>query len=104
MLVGLGVPLQDQWLAANEHRLNAPVTIGVGGLFDYFAGSVSRAPHWLRIIGMEWIWRLMLEPRRLARRYLIGNANFCATRSARLFASAAARNVHMRHTSASQQN
>lgn len=78
LLVGLGVPLQDQWLAVNAHRLNAPVVIGVGGLFDYFAGRVSRAPHAFRVIGMEWVWRLMLEPRRLARRYILGNAKFFA--------------------------
>jgi exopolysaccharide biosynthesis WecB/TagA/CpsF family protein len=78
VLVGLGVPLQDQWIAATIHRLDAPVVIGVGGLFDYFAGRVSRAPHALRVIGMEWAWRLLLEPRRLARRYLVGNIKFLA--------------------------
>lgn len=78
VLVGMGVPLQDEWIADNHHRLNAPVAAGVGGLFDYFAGRVSRAPHWLRSIGMEWTWRLMLEPRRLAKRYLVGNAVFLA--------------------------
>lgn len=84
VLVGLGVPIQDQWIATNMHRLTAPVVIGVGGLFDYFAGRVSRAPHALRVIGMEWGWRLMLEPRRLAHRYLVGNIKFLghATREA----------------------
>lgn len=76
VLVGLGVPLQDTWIATNHNRLITPVAIGVGGLFDYFAGRVSRAPFWLRSIGLEWMWRLMLEPRRLAKRYLVGNAVF----------------------------
>ena len=76
VLVGMGVPLQDEWIARHAHRLDAPVLVGVGGLFDFFAGSVSRAPHGLRVIGCEWMWRLALEPRRMARRYLIGNAVF----------------------------
>ncbi len=78
VLVGLGVPLQDKWLAENAHRLSAPVVIGVGGLFDYFAGRVTRAPHALRAVGLEWTWRLMLEPRRLAKRYILGNVVFLA--------------------------
>ena len=49
---------------------------GVGGLFDFFAGSVSRAPHALRVVGCEWMWRLAQEPRRMARRYLLGNLHF----------------------------
>jgi exopolysaccharide biosynthesis WecB/TagA/CpsF family protein len=76
VLVGMGVPLQDEWIASNAHRLTAPVLIGVGGLFDFFAGNISRAPHAMRVIGCEWIWRLALEPRRMARRYIIGNAIF----------------------------
>ncbi len=78
VLVGMGVPLQDVWIAQNAARLNAPVLVGVGGLFDYFAGTVERAPHMMRVIGCEWVWRLALEPRRMARRYLIGNAIFLA--------------------------
>lgn len=78
VLVGMGVPLQDAWIARVGDRLKAPVRIGVGGLFDYFAGHVSRAPHVFRVIGCEWVWRLALEPRRMARRYLWGNAVFVA--------------------------
>ena len=78
VLVGMGVPLQDEWIAANAHRINAPVLAGVGGLFDFFAGSVRRAPHAFRVIGCEWVWRLMQEPRRMARRYLVGNVRFLA--------------------------
>jgi exopolysaccharide biosynthesis WecB/TagA/CpsF family protein len=76
LLVGLGVPLQDTWLAANAARITAPVTAGVGGLFDFFAGDVRRAPPLLRALGMEWTWRLALEPGRLWRRYILGNAVF----------------------------
>jgi exopolysaccharide biosynthesis WecB/TagA/CpsF family protein len=76
VLVGMGVPLQDEWIARMGDRLAAPVRIGVGGLFDYFAGNVSRAPHVFRVIGCEWMWRLVLEPRRMAKRYLLGNALF----------------------------
>ena len=50
--------------------------IGVGGLFDYFSGNIPRAPLWMRKTGLEWVWRLSMEPKRLARRYLLGNAEF----------------------------
>jgi exopolysaccharide biosynthesis WecB/TagA/CpsF family protein len=78
VLVGFGVPLQDQWAERNAHMLTAPVIAGVGGLFDFFAGAVSRSPKFMRTIGCEWIWRLALEPRRMAHRYLIGNVVFLA--------------------------
>ena len=76
VLVGLGVPLQDQWAERNAGRLDAAVVAGVGGLFDFFAGEVSRSPKVMRTIGCEWMWRLAMEPRRMAHRYLIGNAIF----------------------------
>ncbi len=82
VLVGMGVPLQDEWIVRVGERLTAPVRIGVGGLFDYFAGNVSRAPHVFRVIGCEWVWRLALEPRRMAKRYLAGNAMFMARATA----------------------
>lgn len=78
VLVAMGVPLQDEWVLTNAHRIAAPVTVGVGGLFDFFAGRVSRAPHAMRVVGCEWVWRLLLEPRRMAHRYLVGNAQFLA--------------------------
>ncbi len=78
LLAGLGVPLQDVWLAENRARLTVPVLAGVGGLFDFFAGRVSRAPMILRSLGLEWTWRLVQEPGRLWRRYLIGNGVFLA--------------------------
>lgn len=76
VLVGMGVPLQDQWIEANAHRFNAPVQVGVGGLFDFYSGRASRAPAILRTIGMEWTWRLAREPRRMWKRYIVGNVKF----------------------------
>ncbi len=76
LLVALGVPAQDIWLAANRDRLKPTVRMGVGGLFDFFAGHVTRAPLFVRRFGMEWAWRLGNEPIRLGRRYVIGNATF----------------------------
>ena len=78
LLVGMGVPLQDQWIERNAHRLQVPVLVGVGGLFDFFSGKVTRAPEMLRTLGLEWTWRLALEPRRMWRRYLLGNGVFLA--------------------------
>ena len=78
VLVAMGVPAQELWIARNRHRLTAPVVIGVGGLFDYYSGRIARAPLPLRKAGLEWAWRLAQEPRRLARRYLLGNVEFMA--------------------------
>ncbi len=76
LLVALGNPKQEEWIAANLARLNARVAIGVGALFDFLAGRVPRAPRWVRRMRFEWLYRLWLEPRRLWRRYLVGNARF----------------------------
>ena len=57
-------------MAAHVDRLNAPVLIGVGAAFDFHAGLVKRAPRWIQHSGLEWLFRLMSEPRRLWRRYL----------------------------------
>lgn len=78
VLVGFGVPLQEKWIARNRHRLNAPVVMGVGGLFDYYSGRIPRAPEMVRTLKSEWIWRLAMEPRRMAKRYVLGNAVFLA--------------------------
>lgn len=78
VLVGIGVPAQELWITRNRHRLCAPVIIGVGGLFDYYSDRIPRAPLLLRGLGCEWVWRLAMEPRRLARRYLLGNLEFLA--------------------------
>jgi exopolysaccharide biosynthesis WecB/TagA/CpsF family protein len=78
LLVAAGVPMQDLWIARNAHRLHPRICLGVGALFDFLAGRVRRAPAWVRRARCEWVWRLASEPRRMARRYLIGNATFLA--------------------------
>jgi exopolysaccharide biosynthesis WecB/TagA/CpsF family protein len=76
LLVGMGVPTQEKWIAAHRSRISVPVVLAVGGLFDYYAGRIPRAPLALRRIGCEWVWRLLQEPHRLAGRYVVGNAAF----------------------------
>lgn len=76
VFVGFGVPLQENWLTQHSERIDAPVQLAVGGLFDYYSGRIPRAPAAIRKIGCEWAWRLAQEPRRLASRYLWGNATF----------------------------
>ena len=76
VLVAMGVPMQDIWLARNAHRLNARLTLGVGALLDFLADRVARAPRPVRQVRMEWAWRLAMEPKRMARRYLVGNLVF----------------------------
>jgi N-acetylglucosaminyldiphosphoundecaprenol N-acetyl-beta-D-mannosaminyltransferase len=76
LLVGFGAPLQERWIERVRFRLEVPVLLGVGGLFDYYAGRVPRAPLWMRELGLEWAFRLWQEPRRLWRRYVLGNPSF----------------------------
>ena len=76
LFVGLGDPLQEHWIDAHRHELNVPVILTCGGLFDWASGDNPRAPRWMLSSGLEWLWRLMLEPGRLASRYLIGNPVF----------------------------
>jgi N-acetylglucosaminyldiphosphoundecaprenol N-acetyl-beta-D-mannosaminyltransferase len=78
LLVGMGNPIQERWIMRNLLRLEVPVCMGVGGLFDFWAGNVRRAPRWIRRMGQEWAWRLVEQPRQKARRYLIGNPLFLA--------------------------
>jgi exopolysaccharide biosynthesis WecB/TagA/CpsF family protein len=76
VLVALGVPKQDLWIARNRYRINARLVMGVGAQFDFWSGRVPRAPEYMRRHGMEWIMRLAVEPKRLAHRYLVGNFEF----------------------------
>ncbi|MDD1650145.1 MAG: WecB/TagA/CpsF family glycosyltransferase [Methylococcaceae bacterium] len=76
LLVAFGAPKQEVWLAGRQHELKPRVLIGVGGLFDFYSGRIPRAPVWMREIGLEWTWRLMQEPGRMWRRYVIGNPLF----------------------------
>ena len=73
LLVAMGNPKQEKWLAMHRHRLSVPVCIGVGGSIDFVAGAVKRAPRWMQSSGLEWVYRMQQEPRRLAQRY-IGDA------------------------------
>jgi N-acetylglucosaminyldiphosphoundecaprenol N-acetyl-beta-D-mannosaminyltransferase len=76
VLVGMGTPKQELWVQRNASRLEADVLWTVGALFDYVSGRVPRAPSWLADNGMEWIFRLAIEPQRMWRRYLLGNPVF----------------------------
>jgi N-acetylglucosaminyldiphosphoundecaprenol N-acetyl-beta-D-mannosaminyltransferase len=69
MLVCFGCPKQEKWISRNLRSLDVPVVIAAGATIDFLAGSVARAPVWMQRAGMEWIFRLVQEPRRLARRY-----------------------------------
>lgn len=73
--VALGCPKQERWIAAHKGRIRA-VMIGVGAAFDYHAGTLRRAPRWMREAGLEWLHRLWQEPHRLWRRYLVTNTLF----------------------------
>jgi N-acetylglucosaminyldiphosphoundecaprenol N-acetyl-beta-D-mannosaminyltransferase len=76
LLVGMGTPKQELWVRANAHRLDVDVLWTVGALFDVVSGKVPRAPGWLADNGLEWIFRLAIEPGRMWRRYLLGNPVF----------------------------
>jgi N-acetylglucosaminyldiphosphoundecaprenol N-acetyl-beta-D-mannosaminyltransferase len=73
LLVGLGMPLQEYWLMENWHKLDVGVALTGGGVFDYVSGRLRRGPRLLTGSGLEWLARLLVEPRRLWRRYLVGN-------------------------------
>lgn len=74
--VGLGCPKQDFWMAQHRERLHAPILIGVGAAFDFLSGQKQQAPRWMQQHGLEWLYRLVHEPRRLWRRYVIYNPLF----------------------------
>ncbi len=76
LLVGLGMPLQEYWLMENRDRLEVGVALTGGAVFDYVSGGLRRGPRALTDNGFEWLARLLVEPRRLWRRYLIGNPLF----------------------------
>lgn len=77
LLVAMGVPRQEIWIDKYSQHLPGIACMGVGGLFDFMAKQVPRAPLRIRQSGFEWAWRLYIEPRRLWRRYTIGNLIFC---------------------------
>lgn len=76
LLVAFGAPLQEKWISTHQGRLTVGAALGVGGLFDFYSGNTRRAPRWLRELGLEWIYRMIQEPGRMWRRYVIGNPLF----------------------------
>ena len=76
LFVGMPSPFKQVFLERHRARLEVPVLMGVGGSFDVLAGFVARAPLWLRTLGLEWSWRLLMQPRKMWKRYLITNAEF----------------------------
>ena len=83
LFVGLGCPKQERWLAAHRGRVQA-VMLGVGAAFDFHAGTVRQAPPWMQRAGLEWFFRLLMEPRRLWRRYFKHNPRFMVLATAQL--------------------
>lgn len=84
LLVAMGNPLQERWIHAHARVLRVPLALGVGGLFDHWAGNLERAPVWVRRWGIEWVQILLQQPHKW-RRYLLGNPRFVvrAVREAR---------------------
>jgi len=76
--IGLGMPKQEKWMAQRVGKINAAALIGVGAAFDFLSGEKPRAPLWMQRSGVEWVFRLISEPRRLAHRYLVYNSIFIA--------------------------
>jgi N-acetylglucosaminyldiphosphoundecaprenol N-acetyl-beta-D-mannosaminyltransferase len=76
LLVGMGTPTQEKWIVRYGDQLDAPVIWAVGALFDFVSGKLPRGPRWMTDHGLEWLCRLAAEPRKLWRRYLIGNPLF----------------------------
>ena len=73
VLVGMGSPSQESWIINNHLKVSASVFWAVGGLFDFYGGKATIAPHIIQYLNIEWLWRLIQEPKRLWKRYIIGN-------------------------------
>ncbi len=76
LIVGMSMPTQERWLLENWERIEANVALPAGAVFDYVSGRLQRGPHWMTNHGLEWLARLIIEPRRLWYRYIIGNPLF----------------------------
>ena len=76
LFVGMPSPFKETWCERNREALDVPVIMGVGGTFDVMAGYVRRAPRLLQCAGLEWAWRLAMEPRRMWKRYLLSNSEY----------------------------
>jgi N-acetylglucosaminyldiphosphoundecaprenol N-acetyl-beta-D-mannosaminyltransferase len=90
--VGLGTPKQDQWVAHFRPLLNAPVLIAVGAAFDFHTGRVRQAPRWMQRSGLEWLFRLTQDPKRLWKRYILGNPRFIYLVARQLFGRRSVKN------------
>ncbi len=76
LLVAFGAPLQEKWIVQHRGQLQPSILMGVGGLFDFYSGNIKRAPRWIREIGLEWVYRMLQEPGRMWKRYVVGNPLF----------------------------
>jgi len=76
LFLGMPSPMKERFVARQRNRLGAMLTFGVGGTFDVWAGVTKRAPEWAQAWGLEWLFRLLQEPKRMWRRYLVGNTRF----------------------------
>lgn len=73
--IGLGAPKQEKWMASHEGKLHG-VMFGMDAGFDFYAGTMRRAPKWMRRLGLEWLYRLFSDPKRLFRRYFVSNLQY----------------------------
>lgn len=76
LFIAMGVPAQEFWIARNANKLRVTTLLGVGALFDFYSGTIPRAPQRMRQLGLEWIFRFIMEPRRMFVRYILGNPVF----------------------------
>jgi N-acetylglucosaminyldiphosphoundecaprenol N-acetyl-beta-D-mannosaminyltransferase len=76
VIVGFGMPLQEDWVGRNRAEIAAPVVLTGGAVFDYVSDALRRPPRWMTTRGLEWLGRLLIEPRRLWTRYVVGNPLF----------------------------
>jgi N-acetylglucosaminyldiphosphoundecaprenol N-acetyl-beta-D-mannosaminyltransferase len=86
LFVGMPTPFKETWCERHHQRLDVPVIMGVGGGFDVLAGFIKRAPRWAQASGLEWFWRLLMEPRKLWKRYLTTNSEFIWLAGREIFA------------------
>jgi N-acetylglucosaminyldiphosphoundecaprenol N-acetyl-beta-D-mannosaminyltransferase len=86
VFVGMGCPKQEKWMSSHKGRIPA-VMLGVGAAFDFHTGRVRQAPDWMQVAGLEWAFRLMMEPRRLWKRYAKHNPRFVVLFLAQLLRS-----------------
>ena len=77
LFVGMTAPKQEKWVHAHKDKIEATTIVSIGAVFDFYAGTVQRAPQRMIDLGLEWLYRLLKEPKRMWRRYLLGNTKFC---------------------------